>query len=237
VPRYIRDTLDLFAVAKGAAVPRTLGPGAGREKIMTETAGWGVPAFLPPAVARRALRDDAAEVREARRAEAERERLAEERHQRALSLAVEQAAQRGEEISAMALATGQVRGRSVEDVLAAASAAADRNDVIAAARLHREGHGDPEPLHVEFGEPVILHARSETGRKIFNRARRFADLLEARRKLAAAEKAAAASRNDYGLVDGVTFRRRSEDTAAAVLARQAEDATRGIHGTGHVSYR
>jgi hypothetical protein len=202
---------------------------------MTETAGWGLPDFLPPAIARRALRDDAAEVRESRRAEAERERVAEERHQRALSLAVEQAAQRGEEISAMALATGQVRGRSVQEILTAASAAAARDDLVAEARLHRDGHGVPEPVHVEFGEPQILHARSDTGRKISNVARHFHDVLEARRQLAAAEKAAAASRNDYGLVDGVTFRRRPGDTVEAVLARRAEEATRGIHGT--VSYR
>jgi hypothetical protein len=74
---------------------------------MTETAGWGVPGFLPPAVARRVLRDDAAETRQARLDEAEREQLAEERHQRAMTLAVQQAEARGEVLDTMALARGE----------------------------------------------------------------------------------------------------------------------------------
>jgi hypothetical protein len=169
---------------------------------MTETAGWGVPSFLPSNVARRMVHADAQEAIAAKQAEAERELLAEERHSRAMALYCQQAEVRGEEISALALATGQVRGRSVQDILTAASAAADRADVITEARLHREGHGDPEPLHVEFGEPNIIApaARSATGRKIATRARRFWDVLDARRQLVAAERAAEASKNDYGFV-------------------------------------
>jgi hypothetical protein len=172
---------------------------------MTETAGWGVPDFLPPAVARRMVRADAQEAVAAKQAEAERELLAEERHSRAMALYCQQAEARGEEISALALATGQVSGRSIADILAAAVAAGDREDWVTEARLHREGHGDPEPLHVEFGEPRLLApaARSSTGRAIATRARRFWDVLDARRQLAAAERAAEQSKHDYGLVDGV----------------------------------
>jgi hypothetical protein len=69
-------------------------------------------------------------------------------------------------------------------------------------RAWRDGHGDPEPLHVFVAEPRLLApaARSATGRKIATRARRFWDVLEARRKLAAAEVAAQASKDDYGFV-------------------------------------
>jgi hypothetical protein len=100
----------------------------------------------------------------------------------------------------------------------------------------REGHG--EPVHIEVGEPVIHTpaARSVTGRAIFNRARRFRDLLAARRQLERAERAAWQSRNDYGVVEGVTVRRR-EDRDDVVFARhQYEQACREI-GQRPVSYR
>jgi hypothetical protein len=170
---------------------------------MTETAGWGVPSFLPPAVAMRMRQSDAHEATAAREAEAEREAHREELRQRHLGLYAQQAASRGELVSAVALATGKVPGRTVQEILHAGSLAGDRDDVIAMARLHREGHGDPEPLHVEVGEPVIQQARSEKALRIFHRARKFRAVLEARRQLEQAEKAAAASRNDYGLVDNV----------------------------------
>jgi hypothetical protein len=163
-------------------------------------------AVVPAAgVARRAAQDDAREAIAAKHAEAERELLAEERHSRAMALYCQQAEARGEVVTAMQLATGQVSGRSIADILAAAVAAGDRDDVTTAAKLHRLGHGEPERLHVEVAEPVILApaARSATGRAIATRARRFVDVLEARRQLAAAERAAEASKHDYGLVEGV----------------------------------
>jgi hypothetical protein len=169
---------------------------------------WGTD-WLPPSVARRAARDDAREQREAHAADAERERRVEDAHQRHLALAAEQAGLRGDVVTALQLATGQVRGRSVAEILDAGRLAGDRDDVIAAARLHRDGHGTPEPLHVEVGEPVLHQARSETGWKIANRARHFRDLLDARKALAAAERAAEQSRLDYGLVDGVTLQPRA----------------------------
>ena len=178
--------------------------------LMTEIAGWGVPGFLPPAVARRALRDDAREAIESKRAEAERELLAEERRSRAMALYAEQAELRGEVVTAMQLATGQVSGRSIADILAAASAAADRDDVITAARLHRDGHGEPERVHIEVGEPVIV--ASPVKRTIASRSRRWQDWQE-RKAAAEAAKRAVEADLDHGLVDGVTFRRRSESAA------------------------
>jgi hypothetical protein len=191
---------------------------------MTETAGWGAaPSFLPPAVARRALRDDAREAIEARRAEAEQEARREELRQRALSLYAEQATARGELVSAVALATGQVHGRSIAEILEAGRLAGEREDLVMTARLHREGHGDPEPLHVEFGEPRILTpaARSSIGLRIFNRARRFG---EAQRTRAAAEAAARASADDFGFV----CERRPREDADPVVVVSASRRRGGV---------
>jgi hypothetical protein len=118
-------------------------------------AGWGVPSFLPQAVAMRMRQADAQEAVAAGEAEDEAETHREELRQRHLGLYAQQAAARGELVSAVALATGQVSGRTVADILAAGAAAGDREDLVTEARLRREGHGDPEPLHVEFGEPTI----------------------------------------------------------------------------------
>src|SRR5947207_3229110 len=71
-------------------------------------------------------------------------------------------------------------------------------------------------------------ARSATGLRIFNRARHFHDLLAARRQLEAAEKAAIASSNDYGLVDGVVVRSRDDDdriVAVPTSERRRRDAS------------
>jgi hypothetical protein len=171
---------------------------------MSETAGWGVPDFLPPAVARRMLRDDAAETRQARLDEAEREQLAEERHARAVTLAVQQAEARGEVLDTMALARGEVRGRSVSEILAAAvaaSAVADRGDEM---RVWRDGHGEPEPVHVFVGEPVL--AASPVKRTIASRSRRWQDWQDKRKAAEAARRAVEADR-DLGLVDGAVVRR------------------------------
>jgi hypothetical protein len=135
-----------------------------------------------------------------------------------------QAELRGEVLTAMQLATGQVSGRSVADILAAASVAADRDDVITEARLHRDGRGEPQRVHVEVAEPRIAApaARSATGRAIFHRARHFRAVLEARKALERAERTAEQSRHDYGLVDGVTLHHRAEP--AAVLTAGSERA-------------
>jgi hypothetical protein len=189
-------------------------------------AGWGAaPSFLPPAVAVRMRQSDAKEAIAAREAEAEQETRREELHQRALSLYAEQATARGELLSAVALATGQVRGRSIADILEAARLAGDREDLVTEARLRREGHGDPAQLtHVEVAEPVIL--TSPVKRSIASRSRRWqawrekVAAAEAARRAVEADRAAFASRNDIGLVDGVTIRPR-EDRDAVVFARHA----------------
>jgi hypothetical protein len=172
---------------------------------MTEVAGWGVPGFLPPAVVRRMARDDAAETRQARLDEAEREQLAEERHARAVTLAVQQAEARGEVLDTMALARGEVRGRSIPEILAAAAAAgaaADRGDEM---RAWRDGHGQPEPLHVFVGEPVL--AASPIKRTIASRSRRWQDWQEKRKVAEAARRAVEADR-DLGLPGGAVVVRR-----------------------------
>jgi hypothetical protein len=148
---------------------------------MSETAGWGVPSFLPPGVARRAAQDDAREAIEAKHAEAEREVLAEERHSRAMAAYCQQAELRGEVVTAMQLATGQVPGRPISAILEAARQAGDRDDVVTAARLHQQGHGEPERVHVEVAEPVILS--SPVKRTIASRSRHWREWQE--RKTAA----------------------------------------------------
>ena len=95
---------------------------------MSEVAGWGVPGWLPPAVRASIERSDAADSRAARAAEAEREQRVEARRQQALTLFREQATERGQVVDVMAMARGEVAGRSVQDVFAAAMAAADRDD-------------------------------------------------------------------------------------------------------------
>jgi len=148
---------------------------------------------------------DAKEAVAAREAEAEQEAHREALHQRALSLYAQQAEARGELLSAVALATGQVPGRTIGDILAAAVASADREDMVTEARLRREGHGDPEPLHVEVGEPLIL--ASPVKRSIANRSRRWQAWrervaeAEAARKAVEDDRAAFASRNDIGLAE------------------------------------
>jgi hypothetical protein len=87
--------------------------------------------------------------------------------------------------------------------------------VIAEARLHREGHGDPEPLHVEFGEPRI--AISPIKRSILTRSRHWQEWQD-KRKAAEAARRAVEAEHDLGLVDGVTFRRRSEPAAGSERA-------------------
>jgi hypothetical protein len=78
--------------------------------------------------------------------------------------------------------------------------------VITEARLRREGHGDPDPLHVEVGEPVII--ASPIKRTIASRSRRWQEWQEKKRAAENARRAVEASR-DLGLVDGVTLHPRA----------------------------
>jgi hypothetical protein len=120
---------------------------------MTELAGFGIPDFLPLAT-REVLA--AEEIREARDAEREREQRAEIKRSAALAMYKDQAEARGEHVSALALATGQVTGRSTAEIFAAATAMADMDDAREAARQRR---ADSERLNLCFpGMPV---SRSE----------------------------------------------------------------------------
>jgi pyruvate/2-oxoglutarate dehydrogenase complex dihydrolipoamide acyltransferase (E2) component len=119
-----------------------------------ELAGFGVPSWLPGRVQRAMAAEAAAERKEAREAEQQREARQEEAHDKALSLYRSQAEERGEVVSAVALATGQVAGRSIEDVFASAIAGADQTD----ARVKAQEKPDNVCL-IDAPEPVIHGAR------------------------------------------------------------------------------
>jgi hypothetical protein len=223
---------------------------------MTETAGFGPVPWLPERVARTVAAADAREAAEANRAEeaqaAQNETVqaealelfrvqAETRGEDVSALAVAktlelfrlQAEGRGEDASALALAAGAVSGRSVGDVLTDAAAMAKQQDVIDKARASRDGRGEPEPLHIDVGEPNLVApaARSEHALRLFNAGRHFFDRVAARGTLARAELAAERSRNDYGLVN-VTVRPKDDPVVPLTLSSRA-DAIPG----GPVSYR
>jgi hypothetical protein len=156
------------------------------------------------------MAEDAREAVESRRAEDEREVRREQWREQNLAMAAAAAEDRGELVSAIALARGEVRGRSIQDVFAGALASMARQDAVDAARLHRDGHGEPEKLHVFVGEPVIHAARSEVGLKMFNRYRRWKDAQDKRR---AAEEAEAHAAYEVPLQRTVTLRSgRDDDT-------------------------
>jgi hypothetical protein len=146
---------------------------------MTELqAGWFA-GQLPPRIAAQIAREDAREAVETRRSAEARELAAEQWRDRNMAMAREQAEARGEVISAMALATGQVPGRTVADIFRSALAASEREDAIAAARASREG---TQPVHINFDDPVIHHApASPVKRAILNRSRRWNEYQERRR--------------------------------------------------------
>ena len=82
-----------------------------------------------------------------------------------MALYAEQAELRGEHVSAFALATGQVPGRTAGDVLATAAAMADIEDRRAEARARREENG---PVDYCFGLPAATRAETAEGREIRN---------------------------------------------------------------------
>jgi hypothetical protein len=143
---------------------------------MTDLAGFGVPDFLPLATRKALQAEEVREYREAKEAEAERERLAEAHRSANLAMFRDQAEARGEHVSAMALATGQVTGRSIGDIFAEASAAADIADAREAARQRRE---DGERLNLCFGETSRAKAaETPEGREILNTVRRYKALYQ-----------------------------------------------------------
>ncbi len=125
---------------------------------MSEMAGFaGAGSWLPASVQRRMAPEDAHERAEARRAKLERADQADQARERSLAAYRAAAEQRGEVVSAMALASGEVTGRDLGDVFADATAAADREDARQRARDRRESG---EVVFID--EPVIRDAgRSE----------------------------------------------------------------------------
>ncbi len=113
---------------------------------MSDQEGFG---WLPPSVARRMAAEEQRERREAREAERARQARAEAAQERAVALYAAQAQARGEDLSAMRLASGRGLGRTVEQTLADAIAAADHQDAREAARAKREA--GIELAHVEVG--------------------------------------------------------------------------------------
>jgi hypothetical protein len=116
---------------------------------MSDLEAFGAAAWLPARVRRAQAAEDAAERREARRSEAARAEASDAAHDRHLGHYKAACELRGEHVSAMALATGEDIGRSLDDILADAIAAADHEDARQAARAHREAGLEPE--HVEVG--------------------------------------------------------------------------------------
>jgi hypothetical protein len=195
---------------------------------MSETAGWGAGApWLPPAVRAAQLREDAAEARESRRAEGEAETRREAAHEQALAMYRAGAEARGEVVNAMDLAAGRVPGRPLADILAGAAALGDRQDALEEAR---RGRSDAEPLHIEFGDPVIHHpaARSEHAVAIRRISRRWNESRAANR--AAAEKRRALDAELIPLQQTVQLNRPAPDPVAP-----GWEATRSL--TGDVRYR
>jgi hypothetical protein len=139
-------------------------------------------------------REDDTQEREAKRARVARhEQLAD----RAIATAISEAASRGEYVSPVDAVNGRI-GRTLEEILLGAQGAvADRVPVAL-----REPNPD-RGVWLGAAEPVIFPARSANGLRLFNRARHFRDLLNARAQLAAAERAAVVTKHDIGLVDDV----------------------------------
>jgi hypothetical protein len=131
-----------------------------------------IPGWLPRST-QKAMRAEAArEYREARDAEIERDQRAEVKRSAAMALYAEQAEQRGEHVSAFALATGQVPGRTAAEVLAAAAALADREDAREAWRERREGG---ERLNFCLDSPPATRAESPESREVLNTVRHYAE--------------------------------------------------------------
>jgi hypothetical protein len=140
------------------------------------------PGFLPRRSEQLIAREDRIERQAARLAEREKAERIEARRSADLAWAASQAAERGEAVSALALATGQVPGRDIGDVLADAAAQADREDARAEIDARRQ-RGEKLQLVGEL-EPATRSAPlTETGRAIERRSERFRDRLAAQRRL------------------------------------------------------
>lgn len=131
-----------------------------------------IPGWLPRSTQKATRAEEVRERREARDAELEREQLAEAKRSAAMALYAEQAEQRGEYVSALQMATGQVAGRTAAEVLAAAAVMADREDARAEWQERREAG---ERLNLCFDSPPATRAESPESREVLNTVRRYAD--------------------------------------------------------------
>jgi len=159
--------------------------------------GWDE-AGLPPRVARMVAQADAREAVEAKRAQAEREARNEAVHAEVVEFYRQLAEARGEDITALEVATGRVSGRSLADIFADAQQAGDFEDAVAAARAARETGSGPVPVFA--GEPILHEApraRGAIGQRMFNTYRHWQELRAARQRVDAAEDSLA---GDYGFV-------------------------------------
>lgn len=161
--------------------------------------------LLPAGARMRMDREDAKADAAAKEAEREQETHREELRQRHLTLYREAAEQRGEVVDVLAMARGETPGRALEDILAAARDAADRDDALSQARLTHQGR---EPVHVDVGEPVLLTPAARSARlRIASRSRHWQEWQQKKAAAEAARRAVEADR-DLGLVENVHPRRR-----------------------------
>jgi phosphopantothenoylcysteine synthetase/decarboxylase len=139
-----------------------------------DLAGFGIPDFLPLATRKAMRADEIREAREARDAERERDQRAEASRSANLALYKDQAEARGEHVSALDLATGNVAGRTPADIFAAAAAMADMEDARQAAQQRRE---NGERLNLCFGETSrSTRPLSKDEREIENTMRRYREV-------------------------------------------------------------
>jgi hypothetical protein len=122
-----------------------------------QLAGFGAPSWLPPRIQRAQAEEARRDARAERDAAAEREARREAKHEAALALYRSQAEERGDHVSAMALAQGRDVGRPFADIFEAAREAADVTDAREAGRRAREARGG-DPEHAFVGEPSIGRA-------------------------------------------------------------------------------
>jgi hypothetical protein len=177
----------------------TGGPGKGGMSMSGDLAGMdGILGLLSDRTRRQIAdaeaRERAQSARDAEVAEVWREAV----HQQALRVYVEMAQGRGEDLSAADIAMGRVSGRSIQEILAAAVAAAAEQD---RAEVYRGSRQSAELVHVNVAEPVLhepVAARSGIRLALHNRMRHFADRREAQRRADAAGQRL--HDGDYGLV-------------------------------------
>ena len=133
---------------------------------MSELAGFGLD-WLPASVQRRMAASDAAEARQERAEEQERELHREAAAERAHLAYRATAEARGEYVSAVALARGEAGGRSLAEIFQGVEAAADREDARLGAQERKErtdlGYVERGPLGLLAVERVRGVAHDQPG--------------------------------------------------------------------------